>query len=101
MNLSRAGVDIAKSVFHTHAVDGHDQPVWQAKLKRDNWLEVVCERLAPGAEIGLEACASAHHWARKLAQKGFRVKLIGAQFVKPRAGPRWLDRERDLISEIF
>ena len=83
MNLSRAGVDIAKSVFHIHAVDGHDQPVWQAKLKRDNWLEVVCERLAPGAEIGLEACASAHHWARKLAQKGFRVKLIGAQFVKP------------------
>lgn len=83
MNLSRAGVDIAKSVFHIHAVDGHDHPVWQAKLKRDNWLEVVCERLAPGAEIGLEACASAHHWARKLQHKGFRVKLIGAQFAKP------------------
>lgn len=83
MKLSRAGVDIAKSVFHVHAVDGRDNPKWQAKLKRDLWLDALCARLAPGAEVGMEACASAHHWARKLQQKGFHVKLIGAQFVKP------------------
>jgi transposase len=83
MNFSRAGVDIAKSVFHVHAVDCHDQPGWQVKLKRSEWLDALCDRLAPGAEVGMEACASAHHWARKLQQRGFRVKLIAAQFVKP------------------
>ena len=83
MKLSRAGVDIAKSVFHVHAVDGRDNPRWQAKLKRDKWLDALCARLSPGAEVGMEACASAHHWARKLQQRGFHVKLIGAQFVKP------------------
>ena len=83
MNLNRAGVDIAKSVFHVHAVDRHDRPGWQAKLKRSEWLDALCTHLAPGAEVGMEACASAHHWARKLQQRGFRVKLMGAQFVKP------------------
>jgi transposase len=83
MNLSRAGVDIAKSVFHVHAVDRHDQPGWQARLRRSEWLDALCKRLAPGAEVGMEACASAHHWGRKLQERGFRVKLIGAQFVKP------------------
>ena len=83
MNLSRAGVDIAKSVFHVHAVDRHGQPKWRAKLKRNEWLDALCQRLAPGAEVGMEACASAHHWARELQARGFRVKLIGAQFVKP------------------
>ena len=83
MNLSRAGVDIAKSVFHVHAVDRHQKPGWQAKLKRGEWLDALCKHLAPDAEVGMEACASSHHWARKLQQRGFRVKLIAAQFVKP------------------
>jgi transposase len=67
-NITRVGVDIAKSVFHIHAVDGHDKQVWQAKLKRDQWLAALTERLAPGAEVGMEACASAHHWARELQE---------------------------------
>ena len=83
MKITRAGVDIAKSVFHVYAVDRHDRPQWQAKLKRSEWLEMICDRLVPGAEIGMEACASAHHWARELQKRGFRVKLIAAQFVKP------------------
>ena len=83
MKISRAGVDIAKSVFHVHGVDRHDQPLWQAKLKRDGWLEALCDRLHPGAEVGMEACASAHHWSRELQKRGFHVKLIAAQFVKP------------------
>jgi len=83
MKITRAGVDIAKSVFHVHAVDRRDKPQWQAKLKREQWLGLLCERLAPGAEIGMEACASAHHWARELQKRGFTVKLIAAQFVKP------------------
>jgi transposase len=83
MKITRAGIDIAKSVFHIHAVDRHDRPQWQAKLKRNEWLDALCDRLAPGAEVGMEACASAHHWARELQKRGFRVKLIAAQFVKP------------------
>lgn len=83
MKITRAGVDIAKSVFHVHGVDRHDRLLWQAKLKRGQWLEALCERLAPGAEVGMEACASAHHWGRELSRRGFRVKLIAAQFVKP------------------
>jgi len=54
MNLSGAGVDIAKSVFHVHAVDRHGQPKWRAKLKRNEWLDALCQRLAPGAEVDIE-----------------------------------------------
>jgi len=81
--LKRVGVDIAKSVFHVHGVDDGEQPRWTTKLKRDEWIEAVCERLRPDAEVGMEACASAHHWARLLQARGLRVRLIGAQFVKP------------------
>ncbi len=83
MKLSRAGVDVAKSVFQVHAVDRHDQPRWRVKLKRSEWLDALSEHLAPDAEVGMEACVSAHHWGRALQERGFRVKLIGAQFVKP------------------
>lgn len=83
MNITRVGVDIAKSVFHVHAVDRHDTAQWQVALKRDRWLNALCSRLAPGAEIGMEACASSHYWARELQKRGYRVKLIAAQFVKP------------------
>lgn len=83
MKITRVGVDIAKSIFHVHAVDRHEQPQWQAKRKRDDWLDALCSQLAANAEVGMEACASAHHWGRELQRRGFRVKLIAAQFVKP------------------
>ena len=83
MNITRVGVDIAKSVFHVHGVDRHDKTQWQASLKRNRWLDALCERVAPGVVIGMEACASAHHWGRELQKRGYTVKLIAAQFVKP------------------
>ncbi len=83
MNITRVGVDIAKSVFHVHAVDSRDRLQWQCKLKRSQWIDALCERLSPGAEVGMEACASAHHWARELQKRGYHVRLIAAQFVKP------------------
>jgi transposase len=83
MKIIRVGVDIAKSVFHVHGVDRHGQVQWQAKLKRSQWVEALCARLEPGCEVGMEACASAHHWARELQQRGYRVKLVAPQFVKP------------------
>ena len=83
MKSTRAGVDIAKHVFHVHAVDRHGRCQWQAKLKRTEWLDALCEHLDVGAEVAMEACASAHHWGRELQRRGYRVKLIAAQFVKP------------------
>lgn len=51
MKLSRAGVDVAKSVFQVHAVDRHDQPRWRAKLRRSEWLDALSEHLAPGRRL--------------------------------------------------
>ena len=83
MQITRVGVDIAKSVFHVHGVDRHGHRQWQGRYKRGRWLEAVCERVPAGAEIGMEACGAAHHWGRELQRRGYRVKLIPAQFVKP------------------
>lgn len=83
MNISRVGVDIAKSVFHVHGVDRNHQVQWQGKYSREKWLDALSKRVPAGAEIGMEACASSHHWARELQQRGYLVRLIAAQFVKP------------------
>ena len=57
--------------------------IWQRRLSRGGWVEAVTAKLVPGGEIGMEACAGAHHWARAFQSRGYRVKLIAPQFVKP------------------
>ena len=81
--LSRVGIDLAKNVFQIHGVDRHDKVVWRRRLTRDKWLNALLEKIDPGCEIGMEACAGAHHWAREMQAEGFTVKLIAPQFVKP------------------
>jgi transposase len=81
--LSRVGIDLAKNVFQIHGVDRHGKSVWRRRLTRDKWLRALLEKVEPGCEIGMEACAGAHHWARQLQSRGFTVKLIAPQFVKP------------------
>ena len=83
MKLTRVGVDLAKQVFQVHGVDRAERPVWCKRLKRNRWIAELERAAEPGAEIGMEACGSAHHWARLLQSKGYRVKLIAPQFVKP------------------
>src|SRR3970040_2404704 len=83
MKVMRVGVDLAKNVFQVHGVDAGEQPVWQRSVRRATWLRELVKRVEPGAEIGLEACAGAHHWARALGAHGYRVKLMAPQFVKP------------------
>ena len=92
MKISRVGVDLAKNVFHVHGVDGKEKPVWQRRLNRAKWLEVVLAKVEPGCEVGMEACAGAHHWARKLEERGLRVKLMAPQFVKPYVKSNKTDR---------
>ena len=83
MKLIRVGVDLAKDVFQLHGVDRSEKTVWRRRLRRDDWIKVLRERVEPDCEIGMEACAGAHHWARTLQSLGYRVKLIAPQFVKP------------------
>jgi len=83
MEIIRVGVDLAKSVFQLHGVDGHEKPVWRRSLRRGQWMQELQRCVSPGAEIGMEACAGAHHWGRRLEALGYRVKLIAPQFVKP------------------
>jgi len=83
MKIMRIGVDLAKNVIQVHGVDRTEKPVWRRRLSREKWLKVLLEKVEPGCEIGMEACAGAHHWARRLQEHGLTVKMIAAQFVKP------------------
>ena len=83
MKISRVGVDLAKNIFQLHGVGRHGEAVWKRRLSRDKWLAVLLDAIEPGCEVGLEACGGAHHWARALQAKGYRVKMIPPQFVKP------------------
>ena len=83
MKLSRIGIDLAKNVFQLHGVDRKGKAVWKRRMKRDQWLKAVLDRAEPGCVIGMEACAGAHHWARELQSRGYTVRLIPPQFVKP------------------
>ena len=83
MKLSRVGVDLAKNVYQLHGVDRHGKAVWKRRLRRGQWLQVLIDKVEPGCEIGMEACTGAHHWARELQSRGYVVRLIAPQFVKP------------------
>jgi transposase len=81
MNIKRIGIDLAKTVFQLHGVDGHEKPVLRKKLKREQMLPFFGN--LPPCLIGMEACGGAHYWARELQKYGHTVKLIAPQFVKP------------------
>ncbi len=83
MEINRVGVDLAKNVFQLHGADRNGKGVWKRRLSRSKWLQVLCDTVEPGTEIGMEACAGAHHWGRQLMQRGYVVKIIPPQFVKP------------------
>lgn len=92
MKISRVGVDLAKNVFQVHGVDASDRPVWRRSLKRDRWIGELVKRVPRGSIIGMEACAGAHHWARVLCAKGYQVRLMAPQFVKPYVKSNKTDR---------
>jgi len=83
MKLSRVGIDLAKNVYQLHGVDRSGKTVWKRRLKRHQWFKALLDKIEPGCEIGMEACAGAHHWGRELQSRGYSVKLIPPQFVKP------------------
>lgn len=81
MNAIRIGIDLAKNSFQVHAVGPNEKVVFTKKLTRAKLLPFIAN--LPACEIGMEACASAHFWAREFAKFGHRPKLIAPQFVKP------------------
>jgi transposase len=78
---SRQSLDIAKSVFQVHGVDADGGVVVRRQLKRRHVLAFF-EELAP-CLIGMEACASAHHWSRQLQALGHTARLMPPTYVKP------------------
>jgi transposase len=81
MKIATVGVDLAKNVIQVHGADEHGKAVMKKPLKRGQVLPFFA-RLEP-CLIGMEACGSAHYWARKLTALGHTVKLMAPQFVKP------------------
>jgi transposase len=81
MQITTVGIDLAKNVFQVHGVDGHGKPVLRKTLRRSQVAAYFAN--LPRCVVGMEACASAHHWARKLQALGHEVQLIAPQFVKP------------------
>jgi len=77
----RFGVDLAKSVFQIHGVTASGEVVVQKQVRRGQFLTFFARR--PAALIGMEACGSAHHWARELTKLGHEVKLMPPIYVKP------------------
>ena len=74
------GLDIAKDVFHVHGADRAGHPLVRKVLRRAE-LTRFFATLAP-CTVGMEACATAHHWARELSKLGHDCKLIPARYVK-------------------
>ncbi len=81
MKITTVGIDLAKNVIQIHGVDERGKTVLRKPLKRAQ-VAAFFATLEP-CLIGMEACGSAHHWARKLQGFGHAVRLMAPQFVKP------------------
>ena len=79
-DITTIGLDLAKSVFQVHAVDAMGSVVMRKRLRRSQVLAFFAE--IPPCLIGLEACATAHHWARELIALGHEARLMPPNYVK-------------------
>src|SRR6202046_1319661 len=79
--ITTIGLDIAKSVFQVHGVDNDGKVVIRRQLKR-RYVLAFFEKLQP-CLVGIEACASSHHWSRELQALGHTVRLMPPAYVKP------------------
>ena len=80
MKISTIGLDIAKNVFQAHGVDGCGEVVIRKRLRRSQVIPFFMK--LPACLIGIEACATAHHWSRELQALGHEVRLMPASYVK-------------------
>jgi transposase len=80
MQITTIGLDLAKSVFQVHGIDASGQVVIRKKLRRAELLAFF-EALPP-CLVGMEACATGHHWAREISALGHDVRLMPPAYVK-------------------
>ena len=79
--VTTIGLDIAKSVFQVHGVDAEGNVAIRRQLKR-RYVMIFFQKLPP-CLVGIEACASSHHWSRELQALGHTVRLMPPAYVKP------------------
>ena len=79
--ITTIGLDIAKSVFQVHGVDAEGHVLIRRQLKR-RYVLAFFQKLPP-CLVGIEACASSHHWSRELQTLGHTVRLMPPAYVKP------------------
>lgn len=81
MEVTTIGLDIAKSVFQVHGIDANGSVIVRRQIKR-RYVLAFFQKLPP-CLVGIEACASSHHWSRELKALGHRVRLMPPAYVKP------------------
>lgn len=81
MEITTVGLDLAKSIFQVHAVDGAGAVVFRKALRRSQVMSFFTK--LPPCLVGIEACGTSHHWARELAKLGHEVRLMPPAYVKP------------------
>ena len=81
MEITTIGLDIAKRVFQAHGADATGKAVLRRKLQRAEVLTFFAS--LPPCLVGIEACSTAHHWAREIRTLGHEVRLMPASYVKP------------------
>ena len=79
--ITTIGLDIAKSVFQVHGIDAEGKVVIRRQLKR-RYVLAFFQKLPP-CLVGIEACATSHHWSRELKGLGHNVRLMPPAYVKP------------------
>jgi transposase len=82
------GVDLAKNVFQVHGAAADGRPVFRKKLSRPQFAQFMAQQRP--CVVAMEACASAHHWAREMARHGHEVRLIAPHYVK-----RFIKRQKN------
>jgi transposase len=78
--ITTIGLDLAKKVFQVHGVDAEGKVVVARKLRRKEVLAFFAK--LPPCLVGMEACGSAHYWAREIVKLGHAVKLMPPKYVK-------------------
>jgi transposase len=78
--ITTVGIDLAKSIFQIHAIDASGRVAFSKAVRRSAFLPLL-SRIRP-CLVGMEACASSHHWARELTKLGHQVRLIPPSYVK-------------------
>src|SRR5262249_3109091 len=91
--VTTIGLDIAKSVFQIHGVDAAGHGIVRRQLKR-RYVLPFFQKLPP-CLVGIEACASSHHWSRELQALGHTVRLMPPAYVKP-----YVKRQRTMLPTL-